>query len=90
MTETMHQTHKTAPRTRRDRKGAQLPEMPSDRHQRATGGQQQARAGLRVATDPRSCAEPVNQQSAPVFFEDHPGQTPPMAPRLLSLARRPR
>lgn len=94
MTETMHQTHKTAPRTRRDRKGAQFlvsaPEMPSDRHQRATGGQRQARAGLRVATDPRRCAEPVNQQSAPVFFEDHPGQTPPMAPLLLSLARRPR
>lgn len=74
MTETMHQTHKTALRTRRDRRGEQFlgsaHERPSDRHQRATGGQRQARAGLRAATDPRSCAEPVSQPRPPRFFED--------------------
>lgn len=94
MTETMHQTHTIAPMMRRDPRGAQFlaprHERPSDRQHGAMGGQRQSRSGLRVATDPRSCAEPVNQQSAPVFFEDHQGQTPPMAPLLLSLARRPR
>jgi hypothetical protein len=42
---------------------------PSDRSHGGMGRQRQARAGLRVATDPRSCAEPVSQPRPPRFFE---------------------
>lgn len=71
--ETMPETSTMGAQTRQNTVGEQFlgsaPEGPSDRRHGGMGRQRQPRAGLRAATDPRSCVEPVSQPSDPSFFE---------------------